>query len=150
MTEITAHRRSLLLPEPRPIRNLIDPVAFVLAMVGGPILVTLLSFWVVFIPVVALIMGGPLFLLIGTPVLLWHLSYHPPMIDRISLLAFLTVLFASAPILPIALLWRNDQLLSLLMLFGGFGLIFAPVWGMATGWIYVRLRRDFYSHPLSS
>lgn len=139
---------SLLYPQVRAERYLVDPVAFVLAMFGGPVLVTVLSFWLVGIPVAALILGGPLFLIIGTPVLLWHLVRHTPEVSMISLLALISVgtLFVVTAIL--AALFADYELVSVAVWYGLFGGIFAPLWGAMTGWIYIRLRREVYFHPV--
>ncbi len=48
----------------------IDIAAFIMALIAAPLLVTALTFWIAFIPVYALVFGGPVYLLVGTPVLL--------------------------------------------------------------------------------
>jgi len=117
-------------------------------MIGGPLLVALLGFWVLLIPVFAVMFGGPLYLIIGVPVLLTYLSRHPATIDGISLLALLSFAALSLPALGLTYLAGMERQFGTVLFFGLFGLIFAPLWGMATGWIYLRLRRDFYAHPL--
>ena len=139
---------SLLYPRVRATRYIVDPVAFALAMVGGPVLVTLLSFWLVGIPVAALILGGPLFLIVGIPVLLWHLAHHAPEISRISLLALISIVILFVVTATLAALFAEYEMISLAIWFGLFGGIFAPLWGAMTGWIYIRLRRDVYIHPV--
>lgn len=148
MTEITADTVSFLMPRPRPTTYLIDPVAFCLAVIGGPALVALLGFWVLFIPVFALVFGGPLYLAIGVPVLLIYLSRHQATIDGISFLAFLSFATFALPAMGVIYLIGMEREFATFLALVGFGLIFAPLWGMATGWIYLRLRRDFYAHPL--
>jgi len=139
---------SLLYPRVRISRYIVDPVAFALAMVGGPVLVTLVSFWMVGIPVAALILGGPLFLIVGVPVLLWHLVRHAPRVGRISLLALTS--FAVLPVFVgvAAGLTGQNQLFVWALWYGFFGCIFAPLWGAMTGRIYIRLRREVYIHPV--
>ena len=75
MTGIAANTGSALYPTHSAQRNLIGPVAFFVALIGGPLLVTAATLWLV-IPVFALMLGGPLYLAIGTPLLLWHLGRH--------------------------------------------------------------------------
>jgi hypothetical protein len=60
-----------------------DPVAFFLALVLAPLLGTLCSFFLI-LPVAALIFGGPMYLAIGTPVLLWMVGRYPPEAGRFA------------------------------------------------------------------
>jgi hypothetical protein len=66
-TEMTDHT------EPLPF----DPIAFCIALIGAPIAFTILT-CVFLIPIVALIIGLPFYLAIGTPVLLWMAGRYPP------------------------------------------------------------------------
>ncbi|MEM8578201.1 MAG: hypothetical protein AAGF60_10145 [Pseudomonadota bacterium] len=90
MTEKTAH--NIWMPAPRPARYLVDPVAFFIALIGAPLLVTLASFWLFLIPVFALVLGGPIYLILGTPLLLFHLRRDEGKSDSIVALAMMTVL----------------------------------------------------------
>ena len=75
MTEITAKYDGIFWRAARPgPRYLIDPVAFFIALFGAPLLVALLGFWAFFIPIFALVFGGPIYLLLATPALLIHLD----------------------------------------------------------------------------
>ena len=126
---------------------IIDPVAFFVALIGGPLLVTLLTFWVVFIPVFALAFGGPFYLLIGTPLLLWHLSRTSGKTDDIVALAFLANMAIFAFGALAAVVSNDEGILTGTMFIAGFGVIFAPAWAWGFGYLYNRLRRDFYTHP---
>lgn len=54
-----------------------DPTAFALALIGGPLVFTLILSPTI-IPIFALIFGGPVYLAVGTPVLLWMVGRFPP------------------------------------------------------------------------
>ena len=144
MTEITGNKKSPLWPQPKGPGQVIDPVAFVLALFGAPILVTLATFWA-FIPIFALIYGAPAYLICGTPALLWYLRRYEAKPIPIGLLA-LAVNTATLPIL----LWTDilpgrQDLGSTLAMFGGFGGIFAFLWGCVFGWLYSQFRRGFFA-----
>ncbi|WP_299871726.1 hypothetical protein [uncultured Sulfitobacter sp.] len=128
-------------------RYIIDPVAFFVALLGGPLLVTALSFWMLFIPVFALAFGGPFYLLIGTPLLLWHLRRTGGETRDIAALAF----FANLMIFPLgavaAVLTHDKEIFTGAMFIVCFGMIFAPAWAWGFGYLYNRLRRDFYAQP---
>ena len=130
-------------------RYAIDPVAFFLALVLAPLYVTALSFWMFLVPVGALIFGGPVYLVLGTPVLLWHLAHHPAQPDRIAGLAMATVAIAAIPALAaLALLQGWPRNPGSLLLIGAFALVFAGLWGAAFGWLYPKFRKDFYATPI--
>ncbi len=129
-------------------RHLIDPVAFIAALVLAPLLVAALGFWLV-IPVFAVLMGGLPYLLAGGPLLACGLRYNEPsfyVFAGIGLLAntatpFLVFLFYIAKETP-------EAALSLAAMSFGFGLIFAPLWCGVFAVLYRRLRRELYSRPL--
>ncbi|UWR23071.1 hypothetical protein [Sulfitobacter sp. S190] len=131
---------------PKP-RYIIDPVAFFVALIGGPLLFTLLSFWALFIPVFALVFGGPLYLAIGLPVLLWHLRNRDADPGKIGLLAFFVNLILMAPLALFAAFEQDAEIYVGGLALLAFGLIFAPAWGYFFGRIYLFLRRDFFARP---
>jgi len=140
--------QTLILPPPVPYpdRYLIDPVAFCLALVGGPLMFTGLTFWTL-IPVFAVVIGGPVYLAFGTPVLLWHLRRNDGDPTDLALLAFkvmalLFVIFAAT-----AVITGNNNMLDGGLVLAAFGLIFAPAWAYFFGNIYRRLRSDFFARP---
>ena len=126
---------------------IIDPVAFFVALIGGPLLVTAISFWLAFVPVFALGFGGPFYLLIGTPVLLWYLRRNKGDTDAIIGLAFLANLAIFALGSAATAMSGDQDMLGATLFFAGFGMIFAPAWGWGFGFLYNRLRREFYTHP---
>ncbi|MCX7566900.1 hypothetical protein OS189_11170 [Sulfitobacter sp. F26169L] len=113
---------------PRPAHYIVDPVAFFAALIGGPILFTLLSFWALLIPVAALILGAPFYLLVGTPVLLWYLRHHDGDPHDLGFLAFkvMGIVLVFGTLLAAA---TGDQnLLGIGLSYTGFGMIFALAW----------------------
>lgn len=144
--EKTATRKSPLWPRPLAPLVPLDPLAFVAALIGGPVLVTFCLCWLFFVPVVALVLGGPLYLLLGTPLLAIYLGRANATSTGVSLLALVAStlaclsVWALSPLLDSA---GRDGLGSIALFFAAFGAIFAPLWGKVTGWIYFRLRRPF-------
>lgn len=140
---------SLVIPPllPYPPRYLIDPVAFFGALIGAPILFTLLSFWALFIPVFALVLGGPAYLVIGTPILLWYLRRNDGEPSDLGFLAFCIMAVCLALLLLFAAVTGDEQMLVTGCFFFGFGMIFAPAWAYLFGTLYRRFRRDFYAKP---
>lgn len=145
---------TLLFPSENSPKHIIDPVAFWVALIGAPILVTLpalsayfssvpISFF--YIPIFALVLGGPVYLVIGTPLLLWSLRQHeitPGSIAVLAVIAQIAVVIVST---VVVVLFSQIELSTLIPLFGGFGMIFAPLWGATFGWLYLKLRRNIYA-----
>ncbi len=144
MTEMTGNFASTRTAGPL---HIIDPVAFFLALFGGPILVTALSFWLV-VPVFALIIGGPLYLAVGTPVLLWRLQRAVHDIFELAVLAMKVVgILTLGATVYLCLTSQEGQIPSLLTM-ALFALVFAALWTATFGWLYHRLCRDFFTHPI--
>jgi len=134
-------------PVPYPARYIIDPVAFFVALIGGPLMFTALSFWALFIPVFALALGGPVYLLIGMPVLLWYLRHYDCDAGDLAFLALVVMLLCLIPLAAVAVISGDGEIFGAGFAYLGFGMIFGPAWAYFFGWIYTRLRRDFYSKP---
>ncbi|MEQ6201763.1 hypothetical protein ABMC88_01795 [Sulfitobacter sp. HNIBRBA2951] len=134
-------------PVPYPAHYIIDPVAFFAALIGAPILFTAMSFWFLFIPVFALVLGGPVYLIIGTPLLLWHLRYHDGDPDDLALLAFKAMAVAMLAVLVFAAISGDGDLFGAGLWLSGFGMIFGPAWAYCFGRLYANLRRDFFAKP---
>ncbi|MEP1793022.1 hypothetical protein [Parasphingorhabdus sp.] len=141
------HNLTLPPQPPFPVGYIIDPVAFFIALIAGPLLFTAASFWVMLIPVFALGLGGPLYLAIGTPLLLWYLRRHDGNPNDLAVLALMVIgglgLLASITAL---ITQDRDALLGVAFYFG-FGIIFAPIWAYFFGRVYQYLRRDFFAKP---
>ena len=129
-------------------RYIIDPVAFFIALFGGPILFTLATCWVMFIPVAALAIGGLPYLIVGTPVLLIHLSRNPVQPGDIAgvALSICTVLGLAA--FAIAALFGADGAALVVLVITIMAAFFAACWGASFALLYQLLARDFFTQPL--
>ncbi|MBM7066058.1 hypothetical protein [Actibacterium sp. 188UL27-1] len=129
-------------------RDIIDPVAFTLALIGAPCLVTLLTFWAV-IPIFALGMGAPLYLLFGTPVMWRALRRGHRRKAYFAWLGFKTNAVASIVAFPILALFEGQpdiaDALGICILFLAFGSIFAPLWGAVFAWLYAGPKPSIYT-----
>lgn len=136
------------MPRHRPARYLVDPVAFVIALIGGPLLITAATFWMLFIPVGALIMGGPVYLVIGTPLLLIYLRNNAGDTKGVMQLSLFAVLGLCVGGGIISLILAGSSTIGLIAGLSIFAAIFAPLWAGGFGWIYFKLRKDMYAQPL--
>lgn len=159
MTEIIDMRKTPLWPQrlvglkkikaPRPVRYGIDPTAFVVALIGAPLLVTALTFWLAFIPVISLALGGPVYLLCAIPVLLWDLPRQEPTFSRLAQLGFLAAMACSVALFLLAVLLQNKHFYNGGALYGVMGAIFGPLWAGPIAPIYLKMRRSDYAQPLA-
>jgi len=130
-------------------RYLIDPTAFFAALILAPLLVALLGFWIALIPVVAVILGGLPYLLVGGPLLANALRKNKPtfrVFSRVGLLANL-----ATPFLVFLFYMMNnppEAALNAAVIYFGFGLIFAPLWSGVFAVLYRKFRLELYSRPL--
>lgn len=136
-------RRPLPIPRLSPTTRLVDPVAFFTALIGGPVLFTLATFWAI-IPVFALAFGGLPYLLFGTPILLIYLARKKASPGAIAGLAFLTVATGIALLWALAPLAADPEGLRAMAGMGLFGLAFGPIWGLCFAGLYSLLERKFY------
>ena len=141
-------RRAPRLPKLAPTQRLIDPVAFFVALFGGPILVTLAGFWVAFIPVAALYIGAVPYLVLGTPLLLIYLPRYSKLANNIGVFAMTVSALAALPFSAVLAVWNGPDIIGVLVFFVAFALIFALLWGSAFGWIYNKLERPFYRNTI--
>jgi hypothetical protein len=132
---------------PYPPRYIIDPVAFFIALIGGPLLFTALSFWALLIPVFALVFGGPVYLVVGTPVLLWYLRNHDGNPSDLGFLGLKVMGLIALLIIMIAAITNDEELLIIGVYSIGFSMFFAAAWTYCFGRIYQHLRRDFFAKP---
>ena len=124
-----------------------DPVAFVAALVLAPLLVTLVT-CITIIPVFALVLGGPVYLIVGTPTLLWMVGRFPPDFSTFAVAGILGVftLFGLTIAFHMA---RPDEGAGELLAIFVWGIIFAPLWAGSFAPIYRRLNRMARLAPLS-
>ncbi len=121
--------------------HVIHMPAFFGALILAPLLVTALSFYVV-IPVFALMFGAPIYLALGTPLLLWQLSRIPCTSSDCAAAALLANAAACALAMLYSALTQNDDLVGLTLFYLFFGSIFAPLWGGMFGWLYLKFTRN--------
>ncbi len=126
----------------------VDPVAFFFALVGAPLAVAAGGFWALAIPIFAVVYGGPFYLAIGVPVLLWYLGRRPPKPWRIAGLALVSYGVPAGVFMLYLLVTGGQSAAQEFVIFAGFGLIFAPLWGGVFGIFYRNFRREFYARPI--
>lgn len=146
MTEITA-KPNFWMPRATGPRYVIDPAAFFVALIGAPLLVTAVTFWMLLIPVAALAMGGPVYLILGTPLLLWFLRRNVGKGEDIAFLALAAVLIACGALFALGALLDEGDMIAIAFLYGGFGIVFGPAWAATFAFLYNRLRSDFSRRP---
>ncbi len=113
---------------------------FLVAFIAAPLLVTLLTFWLI-VPLCALILGGPLYLIAGLPLAAWFLRRRTPGWVEIILLALACQLL-QVPIFCVAAWYFDDwNTLDALPAFLFFGAIFAVLWTATFLVIYLLLAR---------
>jgi hypothetical protein len=116
------------------------PVPFLIAFFSAPLIVTALTFWIGLIPYFALLIGGPLYVVIGLPVLIWYLRGHPPNYMPIILLALISLL-ATVPLgLALALWFDRWKDLEMLEMIFSYGPVFAVAWSAGFTFLYRWLR----------
>ena len=102
------------------------------ALVVGPILFTVATFYLV-VPIFALVMGGPLYLGLGFPVLLVTLRHAPPHYET-----FLFSAVATVVCLALVVSTWDPALVGDMV---GFSLAFAALWSMTSCALYRRWTR---------
>ena len=132
---------------PYPPRYIIDPVVFFAALILAPLLVAALTFWIFFIPVAAVFFGGPVYLIIGTPLLLWYLRHNDSDPVDLSWLAFKVIALGLFLGLALGAATSNEDIYGVTLFLCGFGMIFGPAWAYAFGKLYCFMRRDFFAKP---
>lgn len=118
---------------------LLDPIAFVLALICAPVLVAVVGFAIFFIPVFALVFGGPVYLIVGTPILLWMVTRFPPDAKVFACAGFLAncaLIVGLGTWHALAGVEDPNELIGMALC----GLIFAPLWGA----VFARLYRHWY------
>lgn len=109
--------------------------AFALALVLAPLWVTLLTF-VFVVPVFALLFGALPYLAVGGPLLFWLASRRPITPADTAWYAFAANVALLALSAAAAAILGDEELFGLSVFIFGFGCIFAPLWGLAFGWLY--------------
>jgi hypothetical protein len=114
----------------------LDPVAFAFAMIGGPILVTLCTIWIMFIPGFALLIGGIPYLVIGTPLALLMALTGPVTAGRSAIWGAMTIICITAPFAAVTGLMQQGGDAAGVLFIGAVSALFATLWAATSGWIY--------------
>lgn len=125
MTEITANSGALY-PKAKATRQLVDPVAFVLAMVGAPLLVGIVGAPLILIPSIATLLGGPIYLMVGIPVMLIYMAHRKVSPRRWAGVALLGHLALFTPIFLVIHFTDQHRTNEWPFIFLSFGSVFAP------------------------
>ncbi len=134
MTEITKNKE-MQEAGSKP-RYSVNPTAFLFALIGAPIVVTVCSFWTV-IGLFALPVGAIPYLVIGTPILLWAVGRIKPAFGAYALLGIYGNLFMAACFVFIAVpMVGVTETVQIISIYVAFGMIFAPLYAGTFGWLY--------------
>ncbi|MEM8578203.1 MAG: hypothetical protein AAGF60_10155 [Pseudomonadota bacterium] len=119
-------------------RYRIDPVAFILALVAAPLIVTALTFPIGGFSFFVLLFGAPLYLVIGTPLLVLHLRRNPGTFRSLMFLGFKAV---AVLVIFWAATMRSDQWTSVLPALAAFSFGFGLAWTATFAGLYLLIRR---------
>lgn len=142
MTEITVAKKYLFPPPLQP-RHAIDPVALTAAIVGGPLIVTLATFYLV-VPAAALLLGGPIYVAVGTPMILIWFARRKIRASAVAVLAMCTNAALSGAALLILSVLGDPTRAGWAEVYLWMGTCFAGIWGHVTGLLYARLCRPLF------
>lgn len=106
-----------------------------ISLIAAPVLFTGATFFLV-VPVFALAFGGPLYLAVGTPVLLWLLARRRYGAGKIALVALLANALVCGLLLALARVAGNDDIAGFALACLTLGSVFAPLWGATFGWFH--------------
>lgn len=143
MTEMNETKRWTLFPTPRAPARALDIVALIVALIGGPLIVTAATFYT-FIPVFALGMGGPVYLIAGFPAMLFLFARRRVSAGAVAGAAFFVNAGLVACACTIGGVFGAEGMPGLALFYLSFGSVFALAWGGVTGWIYVKLCNPVY------
>lgn len=118
----------------------LDPIAFFVALVTAPLAFTALSFWVLLIPVGALVLGYLPYLFLGTPVLLSVLLRGPATKGAIIDAALSVTGAVAMAVVAFGAIREPDMLWTLIFL-ALISLLFAGLWAATFASLYARLYR---------
>jgi hypothetical protein len=116
--------------------------AFALAMIGGPILFTIVTIWAYFIPAFALLFGGLPYLFIGTPMALWMALTGPVTVERSLQWSGLTILFLTAGACLFTFMTENNEDTAAIVVIGVISAFFGMAWAGTTGWLYAAMTKE--------
>ena len=114
---------------------------FILSLVSAPLTVTLITVWITPIPYVAMMLGGPIYLAFGAPLLIWHLRRHPPQVIPIIALSLIPIVGMLPLTLVIAAFRPNREVLEALPFLLSYSAAFAILWSATFTLFYQWLTR---------
>ncbi|MEO0829008.1 MAG: hypothetical protein AAFY03_00935 [Pseudomonadota bacterium] len=110
-------------------RTRVQPILFVASFIAAPLITAAVGYFLV-LPIFALFLGGPLWLLIGAPALIWAIRSGMTRRRDFAVLAFAGNLATPLLVAPF-MLWTGepgDSAFYMAMLIFAFGCAFAPLW----------------------
>ncbi len=122
--------------QPQHVRHRIDFGAFFYALIIAPISVAVLGFWILLIPVMALIIGGLPYLVIGGPIMAIFLQYQKPTIAGFALLGAAGNIAAYAVARMALSAGYITTYASQIDFVFKWGMIFSPIWTGVFAYIY--------------
>jgi len=145
MTEIIGNNGSWpLMPNPAKPLHPVAPLPFVLALVSAPLLVAVTTFWLYFVPVVAVPFGAVPYLCGGIPTYLWMLSRgvrHPA---EFAIAGFLLNLAICGAVIAFLLVKEPQEAEGFAQLYVWLGSVFAPIWSAVFAWLYSKFLNSNY------
>lgn len=129
-------------------RYALDPVAFAKALILAPLIVAAFGFWALLMPVFAVLFGGLPYLVLGTPILMIYLYFAEGTPGGAAKIALSTVAVIVLAFWVYGLFFDVHRYDDGLVIWAGFSLIFAPLWGFAFGKLYNRWRSPMSRRPL--
>lgn len=133
---------------PKPVFR-VEPGPFLAAYIGGPLLFTLCTFWIFYIPLFALFIGGPIYAVVGLPIGYLHLRHSPGTTGGTTAVAVLTVLALSTAYCLFEWGAGGQVDLTGALVLSLFAILFAACWSATAGTIYNALRSDESRHPIT-
>lgn len=147
MTENNESKWRILFPAPRTAARPLDMVALTVALIGGPLIVTVATFYM-FVPVFALGMGGPIYLIAGFPAMSIWFARRRVSAEAVAGVAFCVNAGLMVFACTIGVVFGAGEAMGLALFYLIFGSVFAMAWGGVTGWIYVKLCNPIYQSSL--
>ncbi|MEL7149497.1 MAG: hypothetical protein AAGK71_02125 [Pseudomonadota bacterium] len=112
----------------------VDWLAFVLALFFAPFCVALFTFWIYAIPVFAIFFGWPTYLLFGAPAFWLGIRYFNAGALGQAILGLAAHFVSYLPTRAYLEVTGNSPDYADFIF--GFGCVFAPLWGLAFGFLY--------------
>jgi len=135
--------------------NQVPVLPFLAALIGGPVIVSLAVMGLSLplspmggyaIALVSVVFGGPVYLIIGAPLLWHHLRHHPPSYAGHARLVVLTLIGLLSILAMLALLTEPATLLNAVPFVMICAAVFGQLWTAAFTFIYLKATADQPPH----